>query len=337
VTPRAWLCRAGAAAWGLGACLGGPAAAQTATTVRALPDTVSPPKGLNLGSTSFFDGFGATTQGWTLLQYGRYEDLTHINDANGHPLAAFKSPHIQVFTSLTQIGYTSDLHPFGGDAVGFSAALPLDDVTTHFAANSPATLHSSGPGAGNLVWGPIYQSRVYFDGDQPVYSWRVQLIVESPAFSFNKHYAVNPGIGYWAVNPYYAFTYLPRPQLEFSSRLNYQYNLPTGNFQNPQPTPGVTYHSGQAGQLVYGNVDASYEVAPDVHLGVNGYFLDELTPDKTNGQRVGHTIVSEIAAGPGGRYVFDPSNALNLNLYLPMMCNNCTGGVQFNAQFIHHF
>jgi len=35
--------------------------------------------------------------------------------------------------------------------------------------------------------------------------------------------------------------------------------------------------------------------------------------------------------------VFNPSNALNLNVYLPVMSHNGTSGVQFNAQFIHHF
>ncbi len=42
-----------------------------AGAAQALPVTVSAPKGINLGSTSFFDGMGRTTEGWTVLQYGR--------------------------------------------------------------------------------------------------------------------------------------------------------------------------------------------------------------------------------------------------------------------------
>jgi hypothetical protein len=302
-----------------------------------VPDTVSPPKALNLGSTSFFDGFGRTDEGFTLLQYGRYEDLDRITDYDGHNAPSFKSPSIQVFSSLTQISYTSNWHPLGGDAAGFSAALPLVSLNSSFAANSPVKLSNNGFGVGDLVWGPLYQSRLYRQGERPVFSWRFQLMILSPTGNFSQRHDINQSAGFWAVNPYLAMTVLPTKKLEFSTRLNYQYNLRSSNFADPPPVPGLIYRSGQAGQIVYGNIAGSYEVADKIRLGVNGYFLHALNQDQTNGLAVRHSEVSAFAIGPGARYTFDKKDFLNANVYFPIESCNGSPGPTFNVQYIHRF
>jgi hypothetical protein len=301
------------------------------------PDIVPPPKALNLGSTSFFDGFGRTEQGWSILQYGRYENFSSITDSEGRASPYFKGTSIQVFSELTQIAYTTDWHPFGGDAVGFSASVPLVKLATSFAADSPVKLSNNGFGIGDLVWGPLYQSRVFKHGGRPVLSFRVQLMILSPTGDFNPWDNINQSAGFWALNPYVAITWLPTPKLEFTTRLNYQYNFATNHFADPPPVPGLSYVSGQAAQIVYGNFDASYQVAERIRLGFNGYFIQSLNDDRTNGHPVPQSEVTGISAGPGGRYTLDKSNALNVNLYLPIESRNGSRGPQFNFQFIHRF
>jgi len=308
-----------------------------AAQAQSLPDTVAPPKALNLGSTSFLDGFGRTTEGWSWLQYGRFEDIDRITDDEGRNSPYFKGTSIPVFSALTQICYTSAWQPFGGDAVGFSAAAPLVSLNSSFAANSPVKLNNNGFGIGDLVWGPSYQAKIVRINNHPAFSWRFQLLILSPTGSFNRHDSINQGAGYWAINPYIAATYLPTLKLEFSTRLNYQYNLKSTNIPNPPAIPGLLYASGQAGQIVYGNFDTSYQVAEKIHLGINGYFLDELNPDRTNGHVVSHSRESEIYVGPGGRYVFNTSNTVNVNLYLPVESRNGSPGPQINFQMIHRF
>jgi hypothetical protein len=231
----------------------------------SLPDIVTPPKALNLGSTSYFDGFGRTT------------------------------------------------------------------------ADSPVKLRHNGPGLGDLVWGPIYQSRVFKQGGRPVLSARFQLIIESPTGNFSRRDNINQSAGYWAVNPYIAATYLPLPGLEFSTRFNYQYNCKTSNLPAPPPIPGIVYRNGQAGQIIYDNYDASLQLSDKLHLGLNGYFLDELTPDRTNGTIVPHSRETEIYLGPGGRYVFDAGDALNVNFYFPLLSRNGSRGAEVNLQFVKKF
>jgi hypothetical protein len=313
------------------------AAAAELSRALAAPAIITVPSALNLGTTSFFDGFGKTGEGFTLLQYARYEDLNQITDAHGNASPAFKGTDIQVFASLTQIVYSSPLHPFGGDSLGLSALLPVINLNAHFASDSPAKLTGSGVGFGDLVWGPSYQSKTYRDAERPVFSWRFQLLVMSPTGHFDRHDSLNQSAGYWGINPYVAFTWLPTPELEISSRLNYQHNLSSSHFADTPSVPGVVYLNGQAGDLVYGNLDASWEIAADLRVGINGYFLDQLSPDQTNGQDVAHSLESQIYLGPGARLVIDHENAVNANLYLPVECRNCSQGPRLNFQFTHRF
>ena len=192
-----------------------------------VPDTVSAPKAINLGSTSFFDGFGRTTEGWTLLEYGRFENLTRITTSQGSSNPLFKGTDIRVFVVQTQICYTSDWHPFGGDAVGISAMLPLAGFTSRFDQDSPVKLTNNGFGVGDLNIGPFYQSKYVMDAGKPVFAWRTQLSIIAPIGSVNDEKNINQGSGFWSINPYLAFTWLPLPKLEFSSRINYMYNFQT--------------------------------------------------------------------------------------------------------------
>jgi hypothetical protein len=89
--------------------------------------------------------------------------------------------------------------------------------------------------------------------------------------------------------------------------------------------------------MVYGNLAMSYAVLPNAYVGLNGYALEQITSNKTNGQSVAHSRETTLAAGPGVRYVFDAANSVNVNLYLPIVSRNATSGTQVNMQFVHRF
>jgi len=303
----------------------------------SLPDTVSPPKAINLGSTSFFDGFGRTDEGITWLQYARFEDLTRITDYQGNNNPLFKQPTIRAYVTQTQLSYISDWHPFGGDGVGVSALLPIAAFTTHFGDNSPVKLTDNASGIGDLNIGPVYQSRYYMEEGRPVFAWRTQWSVIAPIGTHNQQDNVNQGSGFWSFNPYVAVTWLPAPKIEISGRINYLYNVQTSTFSNPPPITHMIYRNGQAGQLVFGNFDISYAVQENLFLGLNGYALGQLTPDQTNGQTVSHSRETEVSIGPGARYVLSQSTAVNFNLYLPVVSRNASSGTQVNVQFVHRF
>jgi hypothetical protein len=312
-----------------------------------LPDVVKPPAGINLGSTSFYDGFGRTRPGVTLLQYFRWTHDTEISNRAGMENPLFIAPQINVFPSLTQAIVATAWHPMGGTA-GFSVLVPLVELRSSFAANSPKTLSSNGFGVGDIIAGPIYQSRMYVgEGSQdpskgrvrgsPYFAYRFQFLVQIPSGNFNSSKSLNQGSGYWAVAPYFASTWLPIPRLEMSTRFHYQYNLVTGNLPNPPPIPHLVYKSGQAGQLLYDNFTTSYRFAKKLYLGANAYGVYQLTPDRTNGVKVGGARETQFYLGPGGGCDFGKSSTLNVNLYLKMEAHNTADGPALQLLYIHRF
>jgi len=312
------------------------AAVFTATACAAPPpQTIAPPKGLNLGSTSFFDGFGRQSPGWTVIEYDRYEALDSINGPGGAANPYFQGTKINVAVALTQVVYTSAWRPLGGH-VAFSAALPVVDfLRSSFSSASPVKLANNGLGVGDLVWGPIYQSKVFTKDGRPKFVWRAQLIISSPTGGLNSAKDINQGAGYWAINPYVTFSYFPTDKIEVSNRFNYQYNFAGTRFSDPPPIPRLRYRNGQAGQIVYDNFATSYAISKHVNPGVNGYVLEQLNSDRTNGATVPHSIEEELYLGPGMRVRFDDANSVNLNSYMKVISKDAVSGLQLNMQFVH--
>ncbi len=313
-----------------------------------LPDVVKPPSGINLGSTSFYDGFGRTRPGVTVLEYFRWSHNTEISGANGSENPLFITPRINAFPDLTQLIVATKWRPLGGTA-GFSVLLPLVELRSSFAANSPKSLPNNGFGVGDIIAGPIWQSK-FFVGEgsakdlskpkvpsNPMFAYRIQFLVQIPNGSFDTTKSINQGSGYWAVAPYIAATYMPVSRLEMSTRFHYQYNLATDKIGNPPPIPHLVYTSGQAGQLLYDNFTTSYKVTKKLYMGANAYGVYQLSPDKTNGVNVGGARETQFYLGPGGGYNFPKSNTLNVNVYLKMEAHNTASGPSLQLLYIHRF
>jgi hypothetical protein len=324
-----------------------------------LPDVVKPSPSINLGSTSFYDGFGRLKPGFTLLEYLRFSHNTEIGDADGNENPNFVSPRINSLPLLTQLIVTSKWRPFGG-AAGFSVLVPLVDVRTSFADNSPRRLLVNQFGLGDIVAGPTYQSKSFFHKStsvipaslsagsagrppaakadpKPLFAYRIQALVQIPSGEFHPWVNINPGSGYWAVVPYVAATWLPWRKVEMSTRLHYQYNLPTTRIGNPPPIPHLVYVNGQAGQLVYGNFTASYRATRKLYLGANSYGVYQLSPDRTNGVTVIKARETQFYLGPGGGYDFNRRNTLNVNVYLKIESHNTASGPAIQMLYIHRF
>jgi hypothetical protein len=324
------------------------AALAVLSQAQALPDVVKPPPGINLGSTSFYDGFGRTRPGVTLLQYSRWTHDTQIASANGGENAIFLDPHIDSLPSLTQVAVATPWRPFGG-IIGFSALVPLAGVGTSFAATSPSGKADRVFGIGDIVAGPTLQSKLFFRRSDPsalhhaartagpFFAWRTQFLVQIPSGSFNPARSSNIGSGYWAVVPYLAATWLPVSRLELSTRVHYQYNLATTRIANPPPIPHLVYRNGQAGQLTYANFTGSWRIAKKLYAGANGYGVYQLSPDRTNNMNVGKARETQLYLGPGGGFDFNSGNTLNINLYLKLEAHNTASGPSLQLLYIHRF
>lgn len=301
------------------------------------------PAGINTGGTSFFDGFGATKPGLAYLGYYQYQHYDRIDDNNGNESPGFKSPNIDVFLMLNQLAYTTDKTFFGGDAhLGFTGLLPILHFNTSFGSGSPATLDSQ-DGVGDLTLGAYLQFNPVIQGGRPVYSQRVEFDVIVPTGQYSSNTDINPGSGFWSINPYWAATWLPTPKTEISWRLHYLYNFSN---KNPRDPAHLGLASAKAGQAMWVNFTGSYALNPELHVGLNGYYFQQLSNDsyewKAGSTPVdmpyGDTGKAEVLAiGPGLFWKADERNMWFVNLYDQVQAKNHVRGTVLNVHWVHPF
>jgi hypothetical protein len=301
------------------------------------------PNGINLGGTSFFDGFGATKPGWTYLGYYQYANATHITDNSGGDSAEFKTPRISDLLILNQFAYTTPYTLFNGQGhVGFTVLIPYLFFNKSFDASSPIKLTDNGNGFGDTTWGVYLQMDPVFSGHRPVFSQRFEVDVIAPTGKYSSSKDINPGAHFWSFNPYWAMTWLPTPKLEVSARFNYLYN-----FSNNSPS-GVpsSINKAQAGQAGWVNFTTSYAVTHNVNVGINGYYFKQFTKDKftynngttTDGASFGDTGKSSLfAIGPGVFWKINKHNILMVNAYFQTMARNRARGEVLNVHWVHPF
>jgi len=173
------------------------------------------PAGINLGGTSFMDGFGRIDPGFVYQQYFQVEHYGAINDQSGHQVPMFQGTDINAVISLNQLIYVSPYHLLGG-ALGVDALLPVVDLNASFAPTSPAKLSADrGLAFGDLTWGAFLQMQPVVTDARPVFAQRFEFDVISPIGQYNHTDDINPSSGFWSLNPFWAMTFLPTPNTEW--------------------------------------------------------------------------------------------------------------------------
>ncbi|MDP9651103.1 SphA family protein [Paraburkholderia caledonica] len=300
--------------------LAGPAFSQTAV---GRPPTVSEPSGLNLGSTSFFDGFSGLA-GWSYLGEVRYSTADSIKNADGSTNSAFHHPRIEAFTWINHVAFTSPWHLAGG-TLGFNVIVPVTRL--HGGFDRPgASLSGGGTALGDITFGPqIQYAPIFGSSGQPLFVQRFELDVIAPTGQYKHNADLNQSSGYFSLNPYWAASLFPLPKIEISWRLHYLYN-----FKNHDPAASYPLafdnqpvSDTQAGQAAWLNFTTSYSLTPSMHLGINGYYFRQLTDHRINGTSIaGREQV--LGIGPGIFWQMKGNRALWLNVYTETAVRNRT-------------
>jgi hypothetical protein len=246
-------------------------------------DVPLPP--VNLGSTSFQDGIAFP--GWLVEETIEYNHAGQINNHLGD-----KIPGTNTFSAMsatTHVAYISNTRVLGG-FYGAEILLPVADVdlATSFGPNS------RNRGVGDLIVSPLILQWTDHKLFGVPYFHRFVVSVVVPTGSYRQDQPVNAGNNLVSLNPYYAFTVMPTEKVEFSARIHYLWNS-----ENTKPFVGSGADSVQPGQAYHANFAASYEVSKGVRVGINGYYLNQLTEDKVNGQSQTNSKERVLGIGPG--------------------------------------
>ncbi|MBB5864515.1 transporter [Xanthomonas sp. 3058] len=310
------------------------AALPSAALAQAVPETAAPPQGINLGGTSFMDGFGSLTPGWTVIEYLRHSNLNAIKNASGDDSPAFRDPQVDVSVLLTQLIYVTP-YTWKSGSLSFNAIVPLVNYDTAFAADSPVRLSSNGFGMGDISFGPALQMPPVMRDGRVFFFQRFAVDAFAPVGKFDRDKAVNQSTGFWSVVPHWAFTVQPSDDWEISARINYLYNFRTSRAGGVPPIPGFRFRNGQAGDAVWVNLATSLKLNEQWRVGLNGYYLQQLKDNRTNDQRVPDSKRTQVYLGPGLSWRMDQKNVLNFNVYMPIKVKNSVAGNSFNLMFVH--
>ena len=288
--------------------------------------------GLNLGSTSFYDGSPAPAgPGWYLEEYFTYSKANRFNDAHGDKLPLPKQT-VEVFAPTTQIIYVGQPRA-NGAMPGFTlintslAHVEVDDGLDNAALSSRA-------GFGDLVVGAFLQLPTLTRADgSPLLTQRVEVDVSVPVGAYNPRRSINPGSNFWSFNPYYAATYWFTPKWSASGRFMYLWN---GKNDDPSASFGDVSNT-QAGQALHANLTLQYALTDRLSAGLNGYWLKQFTDTQVDGHDVSGRREKVWAIGPGFNYVFRKEDVLSVNAYFEQDAENRTEGNKLVLNWLHQF
>lgn len=286
---------------------------------------------VNLGATSFLDGMTPAGKGWYFSQYLQNYDSEFFADSNGNKLPLPKT-EAELDIALTQVLYMSDIEILGGKlAIDVVQPTILSETTDDGIGNLAL---SAKTGFGDLLVGPAIQWDPVMGTNGPKYVNNLELQFILPTGEYDSSKTINPSSNHWSFNPFWAGTAWLKPEMTFSWRLHYLYN---GKNTNPSVSYGPGVNSVKPGQAVHGNLAALYRVNRAFAVGLNGYFLNQITDTEINGNKVSGRKEKVWAMGPGAVLSFSQHDHIFANLYFENDAENRSEGDRLNIRWVHHF
>jgi hypothetical protein len=280
---------------------------------------------VNLGFTSFLDGGPPAGPGFYFTEYGQWYTSDRFTDHNGQKFVPSK---LDVWVSLSQFIYQSN------QKVLFGGKWGLDVIVPYVAFDldpKGAPLTDNGSGLGDLLVGPYLQWDPIMGQNGPIFMHRVEIQTLMPTGRYNRNESLNPGSNFFSIDPYWAATWFILPRWTASWRVHYLWND-----KNDDPAGG--FDTTQAGQAVHLNFASDFEVLPKhLRVGLNGYYLKQITDMKANGDNIPNTREQVLGLGPGLVWHISQNDHIFANVYFELAAENRTEGERYNLRWVHHF
>lgn len=287
---------------------------------------------VNLGLTSFLDGGPPAGPGLYFTQYLQYYTSDQLNDSDGDSLP-LTDPDVQVWASLSQFIYQSDQKLLAGGKWGVDFIVPLVSIDADYGGNGMGP-EDNGSGVGDIVIGPFLQWDPVIRNGRPIFMHRVEFQLILPTGKYDDDKELNPGSNFFSFNPYWAGTFFFTPRWTASTRIHYLWNA-----KNDDPNRAFgSADDTQAGQAIHLNFATAYEVIPKkLRVGINGYYLNQLTDTEVDGTDVDDRQEMVFGIGPGAVWHLSKDNHLFFNAYTEIEAENRPEGKRVSLRWVHHF
>jgi hypothetical protein len=270
---------------------------------------------VNLGFTSFLDGGPPAGPGFYFQSYLQY-----------------------LLVSLNQLIYQSDQSILpGGGKWGVDVIVPIALLHVDPTPGSPLT--DNGVGFGDLLVGPYIQWDPIMGEEGPIFMHRIELQNLLPIGQYDDDHVLNAGSNFYSFNPYWAATLFITPRWKTSWRFHYLWNAKNKDPIKAFFAPGGAPDHTKAGQAIHFNFASAFELLPKkLHVGVNGYFLKQVSDTEVDGIKVNGVREQVLGIGPGAVWHFSPDDHLFANAYFETQAENRPEGkFRFNVRWTHHF
>lgn len=282
------------------------------------------PVTINLGFTNILEGGPVRLEsGFYWYQYFEYYNAHKFLNGQGKPLGGVPSPQYNGFFGCSEFIYQTK------DKWLFNAKCGMD-LQLYYTFYSRIEKNSIGINDHGNGWSDPYLG-LFLQWD-PVVWWPESLFVHRlefgasfPGGKYNAAYFINPGNGFYFINPNWAATLYLTPKWAISTDLNYLWSA-------------KNKHNGiQAGQAIFLDYSMEYEIFKNFWLAVNGYFLQQYTDSKIDDVKAPGRRERVFAIGPGALY--NPTNNLYFfgYLYFESKVKNRDQGINFFIRSVVHF
>ena len=194
-----------------------------------------------------------------------------FNDSSGNKL--FPDFKLDVVAYAPRLLWNTGLK-LGGADVAIQAIQPIARVRVGnappapFVPPNPPFGSETESGLADLIVTPL------FAWHQGEWNWIVGADINFPTGHFDANSLNNLGLGYWAISPAVAVTYLSKDGLEVSGKLTVDFNFENRN---------SNYNSGEA---IFFEPAVNYYIPTEIGRfapGVGGFLYKQLTDDEVNG------------------------------------------------------
>jgi hypothetical protein len=233
--------------------------------------------------------------GWTLPIIYYHADL----EAQGSAAFQFGGSLAGGLNAFADLAIISPTYAFSEPVLGGQLALSLGAIVGRAEGTAEVTI--SGPGGGSVTFertdevfgvGDLYPTATlrWNDGTS---NYMTYLAADIPIGDYEEGRIANIGINHWAIDAGAGYTYLnPQTGHEFSAvaGLTFNFENPDTDYQN-----GIDFHLDWA---------ASQFLSEQSHIGLVGYYYQQLTGDSGNGATLGEFKSRVVGIGPQFGYFF---------------------------------